>query len=247
MYWKFIGHDIDEDSMKSNIIYKLGNFLISKPDFFYFTIDIIISCKAHSHNNLKYDLERVKLRLKRALMDGSIQSTDSEYFLELFSEYSENNRIKKGFLLEYIIYKIGPFNLPFEGINKITECRVLIDEELYIQKDFDVVFYKKTETGDIFAAEIIECKLDLNTFIHNPPSNKASFSDEARDKLKIMKMIYEKQRENDIFWFYLTTLRKKINSCEEILKINGFDFIKIINGEKIYEMLKNHGVFHDRF
>lgn len=36
MYWSFQGCEIDERSMRDNIIYKLGSFLISQPDFFLF-------------------------------------------------------------------------------------------------------------------------------------------------------------------------------------------------------------------
>jgi len=234
MYWEFLGHEIDERTMKANIIYKLGNFLISKPDFFYFTIDILISCKGHNLDNGKYDLERIKIRIEQAQIDGSVDADDTECFLELFNEYNGNKNIKKGELLDYIIYKIGPYKLSLEGLNKRTECKILIKGKLCSEKDFDVVFYKEK---DIIFAEIIECKLDLNTFIHTPPQNRYSFSNEAKEKLEVMKTIYLNKRENDEISFYLATFRKKIDSCDNVLKAAGFDFVIILNGDNLYELL----------
>ncbi|WP_422445614.1 hypothetical protein [Thermoanaerobacterium sp. DL9XJH110] len=238
MYWEFNGQEFNEQSCRDSIICKLGNFLISKPDFFYFVGDVLITCKKHNPNNQYYDAEKIKLKLAQiVLADNSIKRAEVKYFYSLFNEYLNNNKIKKGELLDYIIYKIGPFNIVADNVIKKRNCKINIENKLHSEKDFDVVFYSYN-SNEILSAEIIECKLDLMTFIHNPPSNKYSFSRNAEEKLELMKLIKLNKRENDIILFYLATLRKNIESCNEILRNKGFDFIEILNGDSLNMLLK---------
>lgn len=242
MYWSFQGHQIDERSMSDNINYKLGSFLISQPDFFYFTMDILITCKKRTDNNRIYDINRMQQRLKALAIADKTVKANTDHFLKLFLEYNDN-KINKGKLLDYIIYKIGPYKLNSEGLNRISECKIAINGELCSDMDFDVAFYAFTKhhnlhEDNVLDAEVIECKIDINTFIHSPPSKKNSFSDDAKKKLEVINVINQKKRNYDSIFFYFATCRRNTESCRQVLKANGYDFVRILSCDDLCEMLE---------
>lgn len=95
----------------------------------------------------------------------------ADYYLELIQEYNNDEKINKGKLMDFIVYKIGPYKLSREVVNKLSNCKIFINGELCSDKDFDVVFYTfmNHENDDVLDAEIIECKIDIRTFVHSPP------------------------------------------------------------------------------
>ena len=228
MYWGFKGHEIDERSMRDNIIYKLGSFLISQPDFFYFTMDVLIACKKRTNNNRIYDLNRIEHRLRALAITNNRINKNTNYYLELLKEYNDE-KVDKGKLMDYIVYKIGPYKLGSEVVNRLSNCEIVINGELCSNMNFDVVFYTFTDhqnshENNALYAEIIECKIDINTFVHSPPSNKDSFSDDAKRKLGLMQYINPRKRNRDSISFYFATFRKNVNSCRQVLKAYGYDF-----------------------
>jgi len=245
MYWSFQGYKIDERSMSDNINYKLGSFLILQPDFFYFTMDVLITCKKRTGNNRIYDFNRIEQRLRAlAMTDNSISNAD--YYLKLLQEYNDE-KINKGKLLDYIVYKIGPYKLSSEGVNRLSDCKIVIDEKLCSDMNFDVAFYTFTKHqnlhGDnVLDAEVIECKIDINTFVHSPPMKKDSFSDDAKKKLELIKYINQRKRNYDSISFYFATCRRNVESCRQVLKANGYDFVQILACDDLYEMLKRFRV-----
>lgn len=216
MYWGFKGHEIDERSMRDNIIYKLGSFLISQPDFFYFTMDVLIACKKRTNNNRIYDLNRIEHRLRALAITNNRINKNTNYYLELLKEYNDE-KVDKGKLMDYIVYKIGPYKLGSED-------------------------HQNSHENNALYAEIIECKIDINTFVHSPPSNKDSFSDDAKRKLGLMQYINQRKRNRDSISFYFATFRKNVNSCRQVLKAYGYDFVQILSGDDLFEMLKRFRV-----
>lgn len=244
MYWSFQGCEIDERSMRDNIIYKLGSFLISQPDFFYFTIDDLIACKKRTGNNKIYDLDRIEKRLRALAKTENLIESHADYYLELIQEYNNDEKINKGKLMDFIVYKIGPYKLSREVVNKLSNCKIFINGELCSDKDFDVVFYTfmNHENDDVLDAEIIECKIDIRTFVHSPPGDEDSFSKDAKKKLDVMKYISQRKRNCDSISFYLATFRKNVESCLRVLKANGYNCVQILAGEDLYKMLKKYPI-----
>lgn len=89
MYWDFIGINLQENTLKDDVIYKLAKFLIEKPKFFYFTVDFLIKCKERNSSKIKYDLRRIQKILERIkISDITIDPKEIDQFFELFCKYS---------------------------------------------------------------------------------------------------------------------------------------------------------------
>ncbi|WP_148867465.1 hypothetical protein [Thermosediminibacter litoriperuensis] len=240
MYWGFQGKDMQEGTLRNRPIYKLANFLMLWPDFFYFTVDILISCKSKNQSKIRYDLQRIKKRLEILITtDNSIKEEQANEFYNFFCEYCQNEEASSGDLLNFIVYKVGPYKLNGDGINRKRECKIALKGNILTDKNFDVVFYRFYQ-NDFVQAELIECKIDLKAFVHSPPSDINSFSRKADEKLKAMRLIKEKEREKDSLRFYFATCRKNVISCQQMINDRGYDFVAIINGDELYEMVKRY-------
>lgn len=115
--------------------------------------------------------ELISSIVRQAEISGQISLTESQMFEERIRVFLDHD-IKtsgntRGTLLEYLIYKIGPFAFARGAITRIVrQCQVQNDAGCDIggSKNIDLGFFDGCQ-GTLTSYELLECKVNLANFL----------------------------------------------------------------------------------
>ncbi|WP_144559889.1 hypothetical protein [Shouchella miscanthi] len=153
-------------------------------------------------------------------------------YLDQLYYLSENElHDARGDILEEIVYSLSLYVFK----SKYRESKLYFDNDSnYIgetEHNFDSVF----DLGSKF--ELMECKVDVSTFLNH---RRGYFKRKARRKLKYMREVHNTLKtegyKNSV---YLVCSNLNVADETRALNENGYECVKILNREDLYEICTN--------
>jgi hypothetical protein len=157
---------------------------------------------------------------------------------ELYEEKPDHLSKTRGTILEAIVLKYGPRSIvnPVKLLS-YNEPKIFDDEDLIGENNcvIDAVFHDDRGT-DRHAAEYIECKAAINSFINLRHFPRSSGS--AKKKWKYIRKVYNYiSRKYFNPTIYIACYNYDVVDYQQILNKNGMGHVTILNDEDIYNMI----------
>lgn len=222
----------DRSYPPKGIINRLSTFILENHDYFETFCSICIDAKREETRQKQVDIIIEQDRIAR-----KINPTKIADFKKLLDEYfsSKVDQIS-GKVVENIVKNISPIKIPRDkSINSVYEAKIIDNGTEISDKDFDIVNFINS---DINIAELIECKLDIYTFIYRsaircqPPYNY-----DGIEKTHFMCEAYKIVKYDFNTYVIFATLRNNLDNIRMELKNLGFSEFQVVGGLDLLKII----------